>query len=72
MIENRTNLNRFIQQVFPMRESQSAEISDRFREKRVAKNDFLLREGQVCNAYCFLDEGFMRTSPLIWALPILL
>jgi CRP-like cAMP-binding protein len=38
----------------------AAEISTHFNSCVVNKNDFLLREGKVCNEYCFLEEGFMR------------
>ena len=38
----------------------ATEIVQHFAEKEVAKHDFLLREGQVCNEYLFLEEGFMR------------
>lgn len=37
------------------------EISSRFSEKGIYKNDLLLKEGKVCNEYYFLDNGFMRS-----------
>jgi len=38
----------------------AAEIADSFSEKEIGKNQFLLREGRVCNNYFFLENGFMR------------
>lgn len=31
------------------------------RVQQVAKNDFLLQEGQVCKHICFVENGFLRT-----------
>ncbi len=37
------------------------EIAAIFQRKEIAKNEFLLTEGQLSDEYVFLDEGFMRT-----------
>ena len=36
------------------------EIANTFSPKEVKKNDFLLKEGRVCNEYFFLENGFIR------------
>jgi CRP-like cAMP-binding protein len=36
------------------------EIAAQFTPMEIAKNDFLLREGRICNDYLFLEEGFMK------------
>ena len=36
------------------------EIANTFLYKEINKNDFLLKEGRVCDDYYFIDSGFMR------------
>jgi CRP-like cAMP-binding protein len=36
------------------------EIADQFLSKEISKNNFLLKEGKICNEYYFLENGFMR------------
>jgi CRP-like cAMP-binding protein len=36
------------------------QIAEQFNLKHISKNDFLLKDGQVCNEYLFLEKGFMR------------
>jgi len=36
------------------------EIAALFSPKELKKNDFLFKEGRVCNEYFFLDNGFIR------------
>lgn len=38
----------------------SEKIADAFTPKELSKNNFLLKEGRVCNDYFFVEEGFMR------------
>jgi len=37
------------------------EIADQFTYKSIAKNEFQLMEGKVCDEYLFLQNGFMRS-----------
>lgn len=37
------------------------EIAGHFGEKNILKNDFLLKEGRICDEYLFLEQGFMRS-----------
>jgi len=57
---NRQTLIRFIQSHLPSSPEEALEIASYFEEKRIAKNDFLLREGVISNEYLFLEEGMMR------------
>jgi CRP-like cAMP-binding protein len=41
-------------------------IASRFELRSFAKNEFILREGKICDDYIFLVEGFMRS----WATDI--
>jgi CRP-like cAMP-binding protein len=36
------------------------EIAGTFSPKEIKKNDFLFKEGRVCNEYFFLENGFIR------------
>jgi len=39
----------------------ATEIAAVFSFKEIERNNFLLREGKVCNEYLFLEKGFMRS-----------
>jgi len=41
--------------------AEAAAITHYFVEKEFAKNEWLLKEGKVCNAYYFLADGFARS-----------
>ena len=43
-----------------MSASVATEIADKFEEKVLAKNQFLLTEGKVSDEYFFLAKGYMR------------
>ena len=44
----------------PMSDNIASEIAEIFEPVSLNKNDFLLREGSVCNNYFFLEKGFIR------------
>ncbi len=50
----------FIIGVLPIPRSKAEEIVSHFQYKEVAKNEFILQEGRVCNDYYFIEEGFAR------------
>lgn len=35
-------------------------IADKFTEKKINKNELLLKEGKICDEYLFLQNGWMR------------
>jgi CRP-like cAMP-binding protein len=39
----------------------ATEIAGIFSFKEMERNNFLLKEGKVCNEYLFLEKGFMRS-----------
>jgi len=39
----------------------AGEIASVFMEKKIEKNQFLLKEGKISNEYFFLEKGFMRS-----------
>jgi CRP-like cAMP-binding protein len=51
----------FFQSTHYFSAQQVKEITQLFTEKEIAKNDLLLREGQVANEYFFVEEGFLRS-----------
>ncbi|MBC8047734.1 MAG: Crp/Fnr family transcriptional regulator [Fimbriimonadaceae bacterium] len=57
---SKENLIIFIQSIFPIAKQRLEEIAGHFKEIQISKNDFLLKEGKICNDYLFLEEGFMR------------
>lgn len=60
MNNDKASLHQFLQQTRHIPADIAAEIVDRFEEKIIARNELHLREGQVCNEYLFLEEGYMR------------
>lgn len=40
--------------------SMAKELADRFEQKIIAKNHFLLTEDKIADEYLFLDKGYMR------------
>ena len=40
--------------------SSAETIAETFVPKKIAKNDFLLTEGKICDDYLFLQTGFIR------------
>ena len=56
----KTQIQKFIQSIFPMADAQAIAITDFFKEKEYSKNDFLITKGRTCKEYFFLEEGFLR------------
>ena len=56
---DKTSLLQFIHDTVPVSQQKAVEIADRFQEKTIAKNEFLLQEGKVCKEFHLLDAGFV-------------
>jgi CRP-like cAMP-binding protein len=41
-------------------QSSAEEIANTFSFKEIKRNEFLLKEGRICNEYFFLENGFIR------------
>lgn len=54
------SLVEFIQNIFPISDNVVNLIVKDFEKITFNKNDFLLKEGQVCNNFLFLESGFLR------------
>ena len=60
MDNDRKVLINFIKATFPISEYGSKTIAENFQQIRYRKNDFILKEGNICSDYLFLEQGFMR------------
>ena len=54
------SLIQFLQNTNLVSFQKATEISNHFTYREIAKNEFFLREGKICNEYLFLEDGFMR------------
>lgn len=50
-----------IQHILPMPADKAILIAASFKERILQKNDFLLKEGQVCNESHFIEQGYLRS-----------
>ncbi|MDX2190294.1 MAG: Crp/Fnr family transcriptional regulator [Bacteroidota bacterium] len=61
---DKENLKKFIQNIFPRASPRLDEIVGYFKEIHFAKNEYLVKEGQVDNCYLYIETGFMRAYTL--------
>ena len=59
--EEKAPICEFISKIYPMSQEQLASVVQYFKPKGFQKNDFVLEAGRICQIYCFMEEGFMRT-----------
>jgi len=57
---SKINLIKFIQSILPMGDSRAEQIADKYVQKSIHKNDFILKEGHICNASHVIESGFLR------------
>lgn len=57
---NRDILIHFLQSTKLVSLEKAEEIALDFRSKQITKNEFVLKENEVCDEYLFLETGFMR------------
>lgn len=55
------SLINFIQKILPMPADKAEQISTYFTPKQYFKNDFLLKEGNICTESHFIELGFLRS-----------
>lgn len=60
-MSERQNLINFIKQTMPMSDNTAQIIAGNFEPISFLKHDYLLKEGNICNEYLFLEKGFMRS-----------
>ena len=61
---SKENIGTFFHQTNLVSLSMAQELADKFEYKRFAKNQFLLKEGNIADEYLFLDIGYMRSFAL--------
>lgn len=49
-----------VRQVLPMHLSKAEQIVEKFKEREIAKNEYILREGAICRESYFIEAGLMR------------
>ena len=59
--DSRVNLIQFFRKTNLVSTARAEEFAGKFLPTHFIKNDFVLREGRICNDYLFLDNGFMRS-----------
>lgn len=57
---NKDSLIQFFRNTNLVPLEKAQEISNHFIYREIAKNEFFLKEGKICNEYLFLENGFMR------------
>lgn len=55
-----TNLKKFISRFVTVSGEEMEEITGKFKRKRVKKNDYVLRQGDTCKDFVFVDKGCLR------------
>lgn len=55
-----TGLNNFIKEYINLPETELKHIADKFKKKSIEKNGFLLRQGETCKDFIFVEKGCLR------------
>lgn len=58
---NKDALLHFIQRSLPMNAAVAAQIVEKFTPVSIEKNKFLLKEGKICTASHFIENGIIRS-----------
>ncbi len=58
---NKDSLIQFVQHVLPMSGGKAEQLVEKFEPRKIGRNEYLLKEGVVCNESHFIVEGLMRS-----------
>jgi CRP-like cAMP-binding protein len=58
---NKDNLIQFVQNSLPMSPARAGQVVMKFSAGKIGRNDYLLKEGAVCNESHFIEKGIMRS-----------
>ncbi|HXB09489.1 MAG TPA: Crp/Fnr family transcriptional regulator [Puia sp.] len=58
---SKDKLIQFVQSVLPMSDAKAEQIVEKFKGRGTAKNEYLLKEGSVCNESHIVEEGIFRS-----------
>jgi CRP-like cAMP-binding protein len=56
----KTNLKRYISRFVTLSDEELEEIAGKFKGKLVKKNEYVLRQGDTCKDFIFVDKGCLR------------
>ncbi len=59
-MEEKLNINHYLSEVLEIPKDAVSTCTSHYTAKKVAKNEFLLREGEVCNQTLFVEKGLLR------------
>ena len=54
------NLIQFLQNVLPMSNAKAEQIAAKFKGRKTARNEYLLKEGSICGESHFVEAGIFR------------
>lgn len=55
-----SNINNYLSEILEIPKEEVAKCSNYYQAVKVAKNEFLLQEGEVCNQTYFVEKGLLR------------
>jgi CRP-like cAMP-binding protein len=58
---SKDNLIQFFQAVLPMSNAKAEQIAEKFKGRKTARNEYLLKEGAVCGESHIIEEGIIRS-----------
>jgi CRP-like cAMP-binding protein len=58
---DKDNLIQFFQSVLPMSNAKAEQIAEKFKGRKTARNEYLLKEGSICSESHFIEEGIIRS-----------
>ncbi|WP_426669850.1 Crp/Fnr family transcriptional regulator [Mucilaginibacter sp. McL0603] len=58
---NKDSLIQLFQSVLPMSTSKAEQLVEKYKTKKISRNEYLLKEGAICNESHFIEEGITRS-----------
>jgi CRP-like cAMP-binding protein len=58
---NKDHLIRFVQSILPINTGKAEQAVEKFQARDFSRNDYLLKEGAVCNESYYIEEGIIRS-----------
>jgi CRP-like cAMP-binding protein len=57
---NKDILIQFVQGILPVSPAKAEQLVDKYKYRTISKNEYILKEGAICNETHFIEDGFMR------------
>lgn len=58
---DKDNLIQFFQNGLPMSTGKAEQLAEKFKIRKIAKNEYLLKQGAICNESHFMESGIIRS-----------